>query len=99
MTTTEEADRLLNPVYERDIHDAFKLKDMSQAVERILKAIRDNEKIMIYSDYDADGIPGGVVLHDFFKKTGFTNFENYFPHRYEEGYGLHVEAVQKFAPQ
>ena len=72
------------------------MKDMGKVVERILKAIDENEKIIIYSDYDADGIPGAVVLHDFFKKTGFNNFENYIPHRHEEGFGLNMEAVEEF---
>ncbi|MEK7185397.1 MAG: DHH family phosphoesterase, partial [Patescibacteria group bacterium] len=75
----------------------FSLKDMSKVVERILRAFLADEKIIIFSDYDADGIPGAVVLHDLFKKIGYTNFENYIPHRHEEGFGLNVEAVKKFA--
>ena len=54
------------------MHDPFLLKDMEKAVKRILFAIEKKEKIIIYSDYDCDGIPGGVVLHDFFKKIGYT---------------------------
>jgi len=73
------------------------MKDMDKAVERILEIIEKNEKILIYSDYDADGIPGAVVLYDFFKKIGYENFENYIPHRQNEGYGLNMKAIEKFS--
>jgi single-stranded-DNA-specific exonuclease len=94
--TQEEAEAFLNPDYERDIHDPFLLPDMDKAVERILRAIENKEKIVIYSDYDADGIPGGVVLHDFFEKIGHKNFINYIPHRHDEGFGLNEEAIKEF---
>ena len=93
---SDDAEKFLNPDYIRDTHDPFLMKDMGKSVERILKTIERNEKIIIYSDYDADGIPGAVVLHDFFKKIGFNNFENYIPHRHEEGFGLNMEAVEEF---
>jgi len=93
---SDDAEKFLNPDYDSGTHDPFLMKDMYKAVERILKAIERNEKIIIYSDYDADGIPGAVVLHDFFKKIGFNNFENYIPHRHEEGFGLNMEAVEEF---
>ncbi|MBM2817550.1 MAG: recJ [Parcubacteria group bacterium] len=93
---SDDAEKFLNPDYVRDIHDPFLMKNMDKAVGRILKAIERNDKIIIYSDYDADGIPGAVVLHDFFKKIGFNNFENYIPHRHEEGFGLNTEAVEDF---
>jgi len=86
----------LNPDYERDLNDPSLLPDMEQAVERILSAIEKKEKIVIYSDYDADGIPGGVILHDFFKKIGHENFANYIPHRHDEGFGLNEEAIKEF---
>jgi single-stranded-DNA-specific exonuclease len=66
--TKGKAEIFLNPKYSEHIHDPFLIKDMDKAVERILSAIRNGEKIIIYSDYDHDGIPGGVILHDFFKK-------------------------------
>ncbi len=95
--TEEDAEAFLNPDYTRHLHDPFLIKDMDKAVKRILLAIKNNEKTVIYSDYDADGIPGAVVLHDFFKKIGFTNFTNYIPHRHTEGFGLHKEAIDTFA--
>src|SRR5581483_8378592 len=75
-------------------HDPFLLKNMDKAVERILKAVESNEKIALYTDYDCDGIPAAVVLHDFLKKINFTNFVNYIPLRNEEGYGLNHDAVE-----
>ena len=94
--TTEEVEDFLNPSYERDLHDPFLLPDMEKAVERILQAIEKKEKIVIYSDYDADGIPGGVILHDFFEKIAHSNFTNYIPHRHLEGFGLNEEAIEEF---
>ncbi len=96
LDTAEKAEKFLNPNYETDIHDPFLLKDMDKAVERILKAIEKKEKIIIYSDYDADGIPAAVVMADFFKMVGHDNFEVYIPHRHNEGYGLHLEAIETF---
>ena len=90
----ESADVFLNPDWQKHVHDPYLLKNMDKAVKRILKAIQRDEKVAIYSDYDCDGIPGAVVLHDFFKKIGFTNFVNYIPMRNEEGYGLNHEAIK-----
>ena len=97
ITTREEAEKFLNPDYVRDTHDPFLMKNMDRVVDRIISAINSGEKIIIYSDYDADGIPGAVVLHDTFKKLGFKNFENYIPDRHEEGFGLNTSAVEEFA--
>ncbi|MEI6345691.1 MAG: single-stranded-DNA-specific exonuclease RecJ [bacterium] len=97
ITEATAAEAFLNPSYETHTHDPFLLKDMSKSVKRVLAAIEKGEKIVIFSDYDADGIPGGVVLHDFFKKIGYTNFSNYIPHRHNEGFGLNTEAVEGFA--
>jgi single-stranded-DNA-specific exonuclease len=93
--TEKEAEEFLNPDYAK-LHDPFLMRGMDVAVERILKAIKEGEKTVIYSDYDADGIPGAVILHDFFKKIGYTNFTNYIPHRHHEGFGLHLEAIDTF---
>jgi len=93
----EAAEIFLNPSYERDINDPFLMHDMEKAADRILFSIEKNEKIFIYGDYDCDGIPGSVILHDFFKKIGYENFENYIPHRHKEGYGLNKEAIEYIA--
>jgi single-stranded-DNA-specific exonuclease len=92
----KDAENFLNPIFE-DNNDPFKMLGMDKAVQRIFKAIDNDEKIIIYSDYDADGIPGAVILHDFFRKIGYGNFENYIPHRVLEGFGLNDEAVDEFS--
>ncbi len=93
--TPEEKEKFLSPHYENHLRDPFLLPDMEKAVERILFAIEKNEKIAIWSDYDADGIPGGALLHDFFKLIGFNNFLNYIPDRHLEGYGMNMEGIEK----
>ncbi|MBI2475788.1 MAG: single-stranded-DNA-specific exonuclease RecJ [Candidatus Taylorbacteria bacterium] len=92
-----EAEKFLAPDYEAHTHDPFLMKDMEKAVSRILQAFEKSERIVIFSDYDADGIPGAVVLHDFFKKLGYGNFENYIPDRHDEGFGLNSAAVEELA--
>lgn len=94
--TLKEAEIFFSPDYDLHSHNPFLMKDMDKVVERVYKAVKNDEKVIIFSDYDADGIPGGVILHDLFKKIGFKNFENYIPHRHDEGFGLSVEAIDEF---
>ncbi len=94
--TEKEADIFLNPDYVRDLHDPFLMRDMDRACTRILEAMREMERIVIYADYDCDGIPGAVILHDLFEKVGYQNYEVYIPHRNSEGYGLNAEAIEEF---
>lgn len=91
----EDQTAFLNPDYDAGRHDPFLLHDMEAAVVRIQHAIAQGEQVTIFSDYDCDGIPGAVVLHDFFRAIGFTDFDNYIPHRHYEGFGLSVEAIKK----
>lgn len=97
--TFEMAKIFLSPSYDDHTHGPFLIAGMDRAVGRIVKAIKDNERLAIYSDYDHDGIPGGVILHDFFKKIGYKNFSNYIPHRYTEGYGLNKGAIEKLSEE
>ena len=91
-----QADIFLNPVYERDFHDPFLMKDMERACIRIFEAMEAGEKIVIYADYDCDGIPGAVILNDLFKLTDYKNYEVYIPQRNSEGYGLNLDAIKEF---
>ncbi len=94
--TSEEKDIFLKPSYERGLHDPYLMRDMERAVVRIYEAVEAKEKIVIYCDYDCDGIPAAVIMHDFFKKIGYENFSIYIPDRHDEGYGLHALAVEGF---
>ncbi len=96
ITDEKDVEKFLKPNYEASLHDPFLLPDMDLAVLRILEAIEKNEKIVVYSDYDADGIPGAVILHDFFKAIKYENVSFYIPHRHDEGYGLHMDAIEEF---
>lgn len=93
--TAEEAKKYFDPKYEEDLHDPFSMTDMMKAALRIIAAINNQERIVIYGDYDCDGIPASTILHDFFKKIGFNNFEVYIPHRHNEGYGMNIKSVQE----
>tara|TARA_B100000508_G_scaffold123897_1_gene106875 strand:- start:6924 stop:8618 length:1695 start_codon:yes stop_codon:yes gene_type:complete len=93
--TEAEAADFLEPNYDQHLHDPLLLNDIEKACERIELAMKDNERIAIFSDYDCDGIPGAVVLHDLFTAIGYKNFQNYIPHRHYEGFGLSKEAIAK----
>ena len=94
--TVKEAEEYLNPHYERDLLPPAEMLGMSKAVKRIWQAIDTDEKIMIFADFDADGVPAGVLLHLFFKEVGFSNYDIYIPDRNVEKHGLSKPAVEKF---
>jgi single-stranded-DNA-specific exonuclease len=90
----EAARRYLHPSL-NDLHSPFLMMDMKKGVSRLLKAIHDHEEIMIYGDYDADGITSVVILYKFIKEiTPHINY--YIPDRVQEGYGLKTPAIDKF---
>jgi len=76
--------------------DPWRMKDMARAVKRVEKAVQKKEKILIYGDYDVDGVTSSALLADVFEKLG-ANFEAFIPNRLEEGYGLDTGAILKFA--
>lgn len=96
ISTRAEATAFLSPSYDEHIHDPMLMTDMPKAAERVARAIASAEKIAVWSDYDCDGIPGGVLFHDFLKKAG-ANFVNYIPHRHNEGYGVNILGLEKLA--
>ena len=95
LTTQQQIDEFLLPDYSRDIYDPFLFTQMSKAVERINKAIEQQENILIYSDYDVDGITSAVVLKSGLEKLGAKNLSVYLPDREKEGYGMRPESVQE----
>lgn len=92
---TEEADinLFMNPT-RKDFHDPFLMPDMKATVNRVLEAIKNQESIMIYGDYDADGITSITVLKNFLEERGLQ-VASYIPNRLDEGYGLNKEAIKK----
>ena len=81
-----------------DFYNPFLMPDMGSAVNRILKAIENNEKIIIYGDYDVDGITSVTVLKSFFQDRGI-HVDEYIPNRLNEGYGLNKTAIEKISKQ
>lgn len=98
LATRESIEAFLEPSYERDSHDPFLLPDMEAAVSRILRAVENKESVCVWSDYDCDGVPGGVMLTDFFRRIGLV-VVHYIPHRHKEGYGLNEEGLSELASQ
>lgn len=96
--TTEEEIRLFLSPTRKDFHNPFLITDMEKSVERIIKAIENNEKVTIYGDYDVDGITSITVLKSFLKDRGLETSQ-YIPNRLNEGYGLNNNAIEKIKQQ
>ena len=75
-----------------DLHDPFLMKDMDKAVERLTKAMRKNEKILIYGDYDVDGTTSVSLVYKFLIQI-YSNLDFYIPDRYDEGYGISIKGI------
>ncbi|TAN63473.1 single-stranded-DNA-specific exonuclease RecJ, partial [bacterium] len=82
----------------KDLHDPYLLKDMDRAVDRIVRALGDKEKIVVYGDYDVDGVTSSALLCLFFKELGCEPL-SYIPQRQTEGYGLNAMAIKKLASE
>ena len=93
ITKKEEIEIFLHPT-RHNFHNPFLMPDMEIAVQEILKAIESKEKIIIYGDYDADGITSITVLKSFFENLGL-DVDYYIPNRLDEGYGLNKPAIEK----
>lgn len=98
LTSQAAMDVFLDPDYSRDVHDPFKFRDMRRAVERIERAIKTHERVVIYGDYDADGVCASAVLTETLTALG-ASVEVYIPYRETEGYGLNLAAVEELAGQ
>ena len=95
---TEEAlDRFLEPRLE-DLHDPYLLHDMDKAVDRIRQAIEDYEQILVYGDYDADGMTAASIMKETLEQMG-AEVAVYLPNRFTDGYGPNASVYKYFIEQ
>ncbi len=97
LTEPQQAWKFLNPRVE-DLHDPFLLADMERVVERVFLARDRGEKVLIYGDYDVDGITSTVVLRRALEMLGVQS-DFHMPRRLEDGYGLQAEVIQRAAEE
>lgn len=95
LTKKEDIDLFLKPT-RHDFHNPYLMPDMALSVDRIIKAINNKEKILIYGDYDVDGITSVTVVKKFLLERG-ADVTQYIPNRLNEGYGLNKDAIKKIA--
>ena len=95
LTTRAAREAFLRPDYTAVKHDPFLLPDMDKAVARLKRAREQGEKIVIYGDYDIDGLSATALLLDAFGKFGFEDVDAFIPNRFVEGYGMTMGAVDK----
>jgi len=91
ITSPDEAYAFFNPSMDY-LHDPFMMKDMNIAVERLSSAIKKNERILVYGDYDVDGTTAVALVYSFLREQG-SNVEYYIPDRYKEGYGVSFQGL------
>lgn len=89
--TASEARRFFRPQL-TELHDPFLMNDMQHAVDRLNGAIRRNERIMVYGDYDVDGVTAVALVYKFISKY-YKNIDYYIPDRYDEGYGVSKKGI------
>ena len=94
--TLEKAKKFFNPQLS-DLHDPFLMKDMDKAVERVERAVRNREKIMVYGDYDVDGTTAVALVYKFPRQIGHKDLLFYIPDRYTEGYGISTKGIDHAA--
>ena len=95
LVTRAARQAFLQPDYMAVKHDPFLLPDMKKAVARLKQARQHGEKIVIYGDYDIDGLSATALLLDAFGKFGFEDVDAFIPNRFVEGYGMTMGAVDK----
>jgi len=91
LTEYNEIKKFFRPDY-KQLNDPFTMKGMKKAIQRITEAIKNNEKILVYGDYDVDGTTAVSIVYSFFKKHT-ENLQFYIPDRYSEGYGISFKGI------
>lgn len=97
ITSFNEAKSFFRPKLS-DLHDPFLMRDMDKAVERLEQAITNQEKVLIYGDYDVDGTTSVALMYQFLR-TRINDLDYYIPDRYSEGYGISPRSIQFAAEQ
>ncbi|MCI0387145.1 MAG: DHH family phosphoesterase, partial [Acidobacteria bacterium] len=100
ISNAEEVRKFLSPEFVNHLHSPFLLRDMGRAAERLRRAIRDRERIMIVTDFDVDGTTSSVILSHALRFLGAGELTScYIPDRFTEGYGLSREIVERAAAE
>ncbi|MBI3251548.1 MAG: single-stranded-DNA-specific exonuclease RecJ [Candidatus Andersenbacteria bacterium] len=94
----EASASFFQPEYETAIHDPYLLFGMQEAVDRIYFAIKKGQRILVYGDYDADGVTSSAILVSTVQELGASVFP-YLPHRMDDGYGLNQHVLERLLPE
>jgi len=92
ISTYDEAKTFFRPSL-RSLHDPFLLKDMDKAVDRIIEAMQNRERILVYGDYDVDGTTAVALIYLFLRRMS-ADVDYYIPDRYSEGYGISLQGIE-----
>lgn len=95
--TFEKAKRYFRPALD-DLHDPFLMQDMDAAADRLVHAIRQGERVLVYGDYDVDGTTSTALMMDFLRARG-VEADFFIPNRFTHGYGLHTDGIDQAAAQ
>ena len=95
--TPEEGARFIRPSLHQ-LHSPFLMKDMEPAVDRVMKALHTRERVLVYGDFDVDGVTSTAMLVSFLREIGM-NPQYYIPHRIREGYGLNIDSIRRFSAE
>ncbi|MFA7663023.1 MAG: single-stranded-DNA-specific exonuclease RecJ [Patescibacteria group bacterium] len=93
----KEIDEFLSPEYSKNLNDPFLFTQMEKGVKRAYQALKKNEKVLVYGDYDADGVTSSVILLETLKELGFKDVSIHLPDRETEGYGLNAKTIERYA--
>jgi single-stranded-DNA-specific exonuclease len=91
----EDLDAFMNPDFNTHLHNPFLMPDMQKAVDILRQAKKDDRRVMIVGDYDADGITGTAMLYETFKSIGIREIICRLPHRIHDGYGFQPHIVEE----
>ena len=88
------SESFLNPKYD-ELFDPFLMPDVDKAVKRILKAGKNSEKVIIYGDYDVDGVTASIVMRELIESAGCKVVETLLPDRFKDGYGMNARTIPR----